>query len=74
MSTVTISKKEYNDLVEKRVKYEHLRKIIEEDVLSVVPIKDIKKIVKEFDKTKLYNKNFLKSLEKGLKRSDYFGK
>ena len=74
MSTVTISKKEYNDLVEKRVKYEHLCEIMEGDVFSPAPIKDIKKIVKEFDKTKLYNKSFLKSLEKGLKRSDYFGK
>ena len=74
MNTVTISKREYNNLVEKKFKYEHLKDIIRKDVFSSVPTRDAKEVVREFAKTKLYNKDFLKSLEKGLKRSNYFKK
>lgn len=34
MQTVTISKKEYEELIEKKLRYEHLHQIIEEDIFS----------------------------------------
>ncbi|MDO9288000.1 MAG: hypothetical protein Q7T83_04350 [Thermodesulfovibrionales bacterium] len=72
MQTVTISKKEYEELVEKKLRYEHLHQIIEEDIFSPPPTKNIKEITKAFQKTGLYNQRFIDSLEKGLKRSAYF--
>jgi hypothetical protein len=72
MQTVTISKKEYQELIEKKLRYEYLHHIIEEDIFSPPPTKDVKEIIKAFQKTGLYNRKFIDSLEKGLKRSSYF--
>ena len=72
MSTITISKKEYQELIEKKFRYDYLRQIIEEDIFSSPPTLDIKEILTAFKKTKKYNQKFLKSLEKGLNRSSYF--
>ncbi len=72
MQTVTISKKEYQELIEKKLRYEYLHHIIEEDIFSPPPTKDVKGIIKAFQKTGLYNRKFIDSLEKGLKRSSYF--
>jgi len=72
MQTVTISKKEYEDLIEKKLRYEHLHQIIEEDIFSPPPTKDIKELIKAFQKTGFYNQRFIASLEKGLRRSAYF--
>lgn len=72
MQTVTISKKEYEDLVEKKLRYEYLHLIIEGDIFSPPPTRDIKEIVNAFKRTGLYSQNFIDSLKKGLKRSIYF--
>lgn len=72
MQTVTISKKEYEELIEKKLRYEYLHQIIEEDIFSPPPTKDIKEIINAFKKSGLYNQKFIDSLEKGLKRSSYF--
>jgi len=72
MQTVTISKKEYEELIEKKLRYEYLHHIIEEDIFSPPPTKDIKEVIKAFHKTGRYNQKFVDSLEKGLKRSSYF--
>lgn len=72
MQTVTISKKEYEELIEKKLRYEYLHRIIEEDIFSPPPTKDIKEIINAFKKSGLYNQKFIDSLEKGLKRSAYF--
>ncbi|MEW6068646.1 MAG: hypothetical protein AB1610_10200 [Nitrospirota bacterium] len=72
MQTVTITKKEYDELIEKKLRYEYLHHIIEEDIFSPPPTKDIKEIIKAFQKTGLYNQKFIDNLEKGLKRSSYF--
>lgn len=72
MQTVTISKKEYEELIEKKLRYEYLHQIIEEDIFSPPPTKDAKEIIEAFQKTGLYNQKFIVSLEKGLKRSSYF--
>lgn len=72
MQTVTISKKEYDELIDKKLRYEYLHQIIEGDIFSHPPTKDINKIVNAFKKTGLYNQKFTESLEKGLKRSAFF--
>ena len=72
MQTVTIPKKEYEELIEKKLRYEYLYQIIEGDIFSPPPTKDIKEIIDAFKKTGLYNQKFIDSLKKGLKRSSYF--
>lgn len=72
MDRITIAKNEYERLIEAKLKYEYLRQVIEEDIFSPPPIKNIKEVVKAFKETGEYNSEFLKSLERGLKRSSYF--
>ena len=72
MVTVTIPKKEYQRLSEKALRYEYLRQLLEEDIFASPPIKNTKDVVREFKKSGLYNRKFLKSLEGGLTRSSYF--
>ena len=76
MNTITITKKEYQKLAEKALRYEYLANIIKEekDVFSSPPTKNIKEIITSFKQTNLYSPAFLKSMEKGLKRSSYFKK
>ncbi len=72
MATITIPKIEYETLKKKATLYEHIRRMMERDIFTSPPTKNIKEIVGAFTKTKRYNKAFLESLEKGLKRSSYF--
>ena len=74
MGTITISKKEYRELTEKKLRYEYLRRLIEEDVFSPPPTKSKKAVIVAFSKTNRYNEKFLKSLEKGLHHSSHFTK
>lgn len=72
MAKVTISEKEYQGLLEKALRYEYLRHILQEDIFSPPPTQSRKSVIKEFRATGRYNKKFLESLAKGLKRSSYF--
>ncbi|OGD70859.1 hypothetical protein A3I18_01310 [Candidatus Campbellbacteria bacterium RIFCSPLOWO2_02_FULL_35_11] len=72
MATITISKKEYRELIEKKLRYEYLHQIMEEDIFSSPPTKNIQEVVRGFKATKKYNRRFVNSLEKGLKRSACF--
>jgi len=72
MAAVTIPKKEYQELLEKALRYEYLRQIIEGDLFVPPPARKVKEIIKSFKETGQYNQKFLKSLERGLKRSSYF--
>jgi len=74
MSTITIPKKEYYDLVEGKLRYEYLQQLMKEDIFSSPPTKNIKSVISAFKATKKYNKNFIKSLERGLNQSSYFKK
>lgn len=74
MSTITISKKEYCDLMEKKLRYDYLQQLMKEDIFSSPPKKNIREIISAFKETKKYNKNFIKGIEKGLSRSSYFRK
>lgn len=71
MSTVTIPKKEYNELMEKKLRYEYFRQLMEEDIFSAPPVRNAKEVIAAFKKTGLYTQAFLKSLERSLQRSSY---
>lgn len=74
MEEITISKKEYQELLEKALRYDYFRRLMEEDIFSPPPTKNIREIIRAFKKTKIYSPEFLKSLERGLRRSSYFRK
>ena len=72
MASITISKKEYQQLLDRALRYEYLRQILEEDIFASPPTRSAKVIVKKFRDTKIYSQRFLRSLARGLKRSSYF--
>lgn len=72
MAIVTISKKEYQRLLNRALRYEYLQQILKEDIFAPPPTGNIKEIIREFRATKKYNQKFLEGLTKGLKRSSYF--
>jgi len=72
MNTITISKKEYGKLIEVKLRYDYLRQIIKNDIFSSPPTKNAQEALLAFKQTNLYSPKFMKSLEKGLKRSVYF--
>lgn len=72
MATITISKREYQRLLDRALRYEYLRQILEEDIFTPPPIRNSKAVIKEFRAMKRYNQKFLESLSKGLRRSSYF--
>jgi len=71
-NTITIPKKEYEELVETRLRYDYLRRGIEDDIFSAPPTKSASSVMKSFKAAGKYSKEFLESLEKGLARSSYF--
>ncbi|OGI64000.1 hypothetical protein A2733_01070 [Candidatus Nomurabacteria bacterium RIFCSPHIGHO2_01_FULL_40_20] len=74
MNTITVTKKEYESLLDKALRYEYIKREMASDAFSVPPLKNKKAVVSAFKNTKLYNKDFISSLERGLKRSTYFKK
>ncbi|MGB2762455.1 MAG: hypothetical protein WBC21_02840 [Minisyncoccales bacterium] len=74
MATITIPKKEYQQLLENALRYQYIRHLMEEDIFVSPPVRDIEKMVQKFKETNLYSQKFLNSLKRGLKRSSYFGK
>jgi len=69
---IAISKTEYQRLRQIAQRYEMLRRVFEVNFFEEPPTKNIKQIAREFKASGLYNENFLKSLERGLKDSAYF--
>jgi hypothetical protein len=74
MSTITISKKTYKELLEKKLRYERMREVLEEDIFGPPPTRKAKEVVAAFRDIGKYNAGFLKSLERGLRQSSYFKK
>lgn len=72
MSTVTIPKKTYEDLVGKALRYEYLREAMEVDLFSPPPTRSRKEIIDAFRASKKHSPALLKSLERGFRRSSYF--
>ena len=72
MPTVTIDKKKYEELLEKKLRYDYLRQAIEEDIFAAPPERSRKQILTQLKSTGKYDKKFLDSIGRGLKRSSYF--
>lgn len=72
MSTITIPRKEYKKLVETKYRFDYIRSVFERGLFSPPPAKDVKKVLREFSATGLYNRKFLDSLERGLRHSTHF--
>jgi hypothetical protein len=72
MNTVVISKKEYKELIEKKLRYEYLRNAMEEDIFASPPTRNKKEIINAFRATGQYNQKFINSVARGLRRSSYF--
>lgn len=72
MATITIPKKEYQELVEKKFRYEHLCAVVEEDIFPSPPTRSRREITKGLKSVKKYPQEFLKSIAHGLKRSSHF--
>lgn len=72
MQTITISREEYNTLLESKLKFDYLQQILKDDLFSSPPTKNTDAIIAAFNQTGKYNKAFINSLKKGLKRSSYF--
>jgi len=72
MSTVTIPKSEYQKLMEIKIRYERLRTTMEDDLFSPPLVRKRQAVFEAFKNTGLYNKEFLASLDRGLKRSSHF--
>ena len=72
METVTISKKEYTDLVEKKIRYELIRGALEDNLFAPPPTKNINEIAAQLRATHKYNARFVESVKRGLRRSSYF--
>jgi hypothetical protein len=71
-STITIPKKEYQQLAEKALRFDSMCEIVENDLFSPPPTKDVEHIMRTFRNIGKYNKKFIEGLEKGLVRSLYF--
>ena len=74
MSTVTITKTQYDTLKQRADAYERLVSAANDEASRVPPIKSAKKIVAAMRSTKRYPDAFLKSVEKGLARSKFLTK
>ena len=72
METVTISKKEYQELLEAKARIQILKKTMTEDLFSPPPTRDATTIVSEMRKTGKYSDTFIESLHRGMERSAYF--
>jgi hypothetical protein len=74
MSTVTLPKIEYLNLKKRAEAFDKMVSNINPSFFFVPVEKSRKKIISDFSKTKLYSKEFLKDLQIGLKRSNFFTK
>ena len=74
MANVTITQKEYEQLLDAKLRYEYLRGVLDRDLFSPPPTKSKKTVISAFRKTGNYSDKFLKSLERGLRKSSFFKK
>ena len=72
MSTVTLPKSEYEVLKAQASAYERLLKSVVKESIVTPPTRSKSKVLNAFKKTGKYNKDFLASFNKGLKRSTFF--
>ena len=74
MSTVTITKSQYEGLKRQAEAYRQIVSVAGTDLFAPPPTRDAKKVISAMRQTKRYSKEFLDSVAKGLARSSYFRK
>jgi len=74
MSTVTITKTQYEGLKRQADAYRQIISAVGTDFFAPPPTRDAKKIISAMRQTKRYSEEFLDSVAKGLARSSYFRK
>jgi len=72
MSTVTISKIQYEALKQQADAYKRIVSATENELFSPPPTRDRRQVLRALTQTKRYSPAFLKSVEKGLARSRFF--
>lgn len=72
MNTVSVSKIEYETLKAESAAYKRLIRSAQIDYSLTPPTRSKSKVLSGFKNTGKYNKEFIVSLQKGLKRSSYF--
>ncbi len=72
MTTVTLPKVKYLELKERAEAFDRMIAGVNPSLFFIPTEKSRKKIVSGFSRTGLYNKNFLNSLARGIKRSPFF--
>ncbi|MEK7192988.1 MAG: hypothetical protein AAB682_02520 [Patescibacteria group bacterium] len=72
MVTITITKREYENLVEKKLYFDYMQALMKEKIFSPPNIKSSKSVIATLQATKKYNKKFLDDVRDGLSRSKFF--
>ena len=74
MSMITLPKIEYLNLKSRAEAFDNMIAGVNPSLFFIPVEKSRKKIISDFSKTKLYSKEFIKDLERGLSRSSFFTK
>ena len=74
MSMITLPKIEYLNLKSRAKAFDNMIAGVNPSLFFIPVEKSRKKIISDFSKTKLYSKEFIKDLERGLSRSSFFTK
>ena len=72
MNTISVPRSEYEMLKAQATAYVRLLKSVATESIVTPPTRSRSMVMKELKKIGKYNKNFLKSLEKGLEESTFF--
>lgn len=72
MSTVTIPKIEYEFLKQRATAYERVLSVAQDELYLPPPTRNRKEVLRVLRGTERYNRQFLASISKGLRRSSYF--
>ncbi|MBI2050546.1 MAG: hypothetical protein HYT31_01955 [Parcubacteria group bacterium] len=70
--SVTLTKREYEDLLDAKLRFEFLRHTLTDDVFSPPPTRDAGEVVRAFKETSKYSEQFFERLEYSLARSSHF--
>ena len=73
-TSINLTKSEYIDLKSRADAYDRIISLTRKEISIIPTERSTKKVIAEFKKTDKYSQEFLKSLEKGLKRSSFFSK
>ena len=68
-----LTKREYEDLLDAKLRFEFLRHTLTDDIFSPPPTRNAGEVVSAFRAIGKYSEPFLERLEQGLARSSHFG-